>query len=494
MSFFWALSPVILIFVLVVFFKIDLFNLAVASFLYTAAVAILVFHTEPKVVALASLDGVLTTLPLLLVVYSGILISQFLLEKGSLQRLTKSFSQGVEGEFNKSLLIGVGFGNFFEGAGVIAEPVVAPMLYSVGVSSTGSAILSILGYAGLMHLALAGVIVTVLANVTSLSSYQLALSLALLSFPATLFLYLTIPLFLGELSATLKHVPIIFLLSVVISLFAYLTVRFVGFSISAMMGGIAGIAFLFVVYKARPALSREMAKDTAPFLFLFISLFSVNMIGPVRDILAHKLSFQVAVLPIHSITFKPLANAYLYLFGAFLLSYRILSSQEDRILGYLGTAFDKAAKPLLSMAIFGAVGSVIAFSGFNPESHSLVLSNNMAHCLAQGLIRSTGGYYPIFAPLLGWMGTFLTGYGVASIMLFGKLQLATANMLGVSKVLLASLLTVGASVGSISSPFKIAIASPLCDAVGKENEILRLSIPVGIGASLLVGVVGYLLG
>ena len=61
-------------------------------------------------------------------------------------------------------------------------------------------------------------------------------------------------------------------------------------------------------------------------------------------------------------------------------------------------------------------------------------------------------------------------------------------------MLLASLLTVGASVGSISSPFKIAIASPLCDAVGKENEILRLSIPVGIGASLLVGVVGYLLG
>ena len=91
------------------------------------------------------------------------------------------------------------------------------------------------------------------------------------------------------------------------------------------------------------------------------------------------------------------------------------------------------------------------------------------------------------------MGTFLTGYGVASIMLFGKLQLATAQLLGTSKVLLASSLTVGASIGSISSPFKIAIASPLCDAVGKEGEILRLSIPVGMAVSLLVGVAGYLL-
>jgi len=93
--------------------------------------------------------------------------------------------------------------------------------------------------------------------------------------------------------------------------------------------------------------------------------------------------------------------------------------------------------------------------------------------------------------LLGWMGTFLTGYGVASIMLFGKLQLATAQMLGVSKTLLVCSLTVGASVGSISSPFKIAIASPLCNAVGREGEILRWSIPLGILVSLLVGLWGY---
>ncbi len=487
MSFFIALSPVLLILVMVVVFQIDLLPLSLLSFAYTAAVAALFFSTTPKVLALASLDGVLTTLPLLLVVYAGILISQFLLEKGSLQRLTLAFSRGVEGKFRKAMLIAAGFGNFFEGAGVIAEPVVAPMLYSVGISPTGSAVLSILGYAGLMHLALAGVIVTVLANVTSLPLQELAITLALLSFPATLFLYTTIPIFMGEPKAMLRHLPMALAVSTVITLSAYLSVQLVGFSISAMVGGLSGIVAIFALHKTKPTMSKEKLKDTAPFLFLLLCLGTLNTVPALRELVNHRLSFGIRLIGAHTITFRPLGNAYLYLFGAFLLSYRIFSKEGESMVRHLRLSLEKAIRPLISMAVFGAMGSVIAFSGFSTETHSVIAIHNMAHCLAQGIITYTGGHYPIFAPLLGWMGTFLTGYGVASIMLFGKLQIATASMLGVSKTLLASSLTVGASIGSISSPFKIAIAAPLCDAVGRESEILRWSIPIGMGISLMVG-------
>ncbi len=491
MAFFLSLSPVLFIFVLVVFLKMDVFRLAVVSFLYTAAVAFFFFSTSLKVLALASLDGILTTLQLLLVVYTGILISHFLLDKGSLQRLTATFSQGIQGGFRKALLLSAGFGNFFEGAGVIAEPVVAPMLYSAGISPTGSAVLSILGYAGLMHLALAGVIVTVLANVTALPAQDLALYLAALSLPAILFLYLAIPFFIGELRALKRYVPLIFSVSLVITLFAYLTVRFVGFSLSAMVGGVAGILFLFLVYRARVSITKESFKDVVPFLFLFLCLASVNLASPVRTLFARDLTFQVRVIPIHAITFRPLADAYLYLFAAFLIAYHLFARSGDRVGDYVVTAFQKAVRPLASMALFGAMGSIISFSGFKGDFSVLVESCNMAHCLAQGLIHSTGPFYPLFAPVLGWMGTFLTGYGVASIMLFGKLQIATADMLGVSRTLLATSLTVGASIGSISSPFKIALASPLCNAVGREGEILRRSIPIGIAVSFLVGLCSY---
>ena len=74
-------------------------------------------------------------------------------------------------------------------------------------------------------------------------------------------------------------------------------------------------------------------------------------------------------------------------------------------------------------------------------------------------------------------------------MLFGQLQVQTAGLMGISATWLASGLAVGASLGSISSPFKIAIATPMCGALGQEGAILRLTIPLGVAASLLVGVV-----
>jgi lactate permease len=81
----------------------------------------------------------------------------------------------------------------------------------------------------------------------------------------------------------------------------------------------------------------------------------------------------------------------------------------------------------------------------------------------------------------------LTGYGVASLMLFGELQLHAAQLLQVPAVWLAAGLTVGSSLGSMSSPFKIAIATPMCGALGQEGAILRRTIPLGAAASLLIG-------
>jgi lactate permease len=48
---------------------------------------------------------------------------------------------------------------------------------------------------------------------------------------------------------------------------------------------------------------------------------------------------------------------------------------------------------------------------------------------------------------------------------------------------------VGASIGSISSPFKIALAASMCGAVGKEGDILRWTIPIGIAASIIIGII-----
>ena len=166
-------TPILLIFILAVFFRASALRLSVLGLLYTLLLAATAFRTSPDVLAVAAIDGVLTTAPLLFVVYFGILLSLFLIGKGSLQRLAGWLdSAGRLSPVSHALLLSFGVGNFLEGAGIIAEPVAAPMLYASGIRPTASVALSVIGYSGLMQLSLAGVIVAVLAAGTKATSVK----------------------------------------------------------------------------------------------------------------------------------------------------------------------------------------------------------------------------------------------------------------------------------------------------------------------------------
>jgi len=149
--------------------------------------------------------------------------------------------------------------------------------------------------------------------------------------------------------------------------------------------------------------------------------------------------------------------------------------------------FQRSWRTFAAMGSFGAMGQVITFTGYHPDFAGMAADRNIPWIISQGLSGYTGMLYPLFAPLLGWVGTFLTGYGVASLMLFGQLQVQSASLLGLSATWLSAGLAVGSSVGSISSPFKVALAASMCGAVGREGDILRRTIPLGLASSLLVG-------
>ena len=114
--------------ILAVGFKQSALALSIYGALFSLILTVWVFQTPVSVALMAGLDGVFTTFPLLLVIIAGILLSQLLMTTGSLTRIVNWFMQGVTSVFLRNLLITIGVGNFMEGASVIAEPVVAPML------------------------------------------------------------------------------------------------------------------------------------------------------------------------------------------------------------------------------------------------------------------------------------------------------------------------------------------------------------------------------
>jgi lactate permease len=239
-------------------------------------------------------------------------------------------------------------------------------------------------------------------------------------------------------------------------------------------------------------MNRGILTDLAPFILMLVCLFSVNIVPFLRVLTFEKLVFKVSVIPIHAITFSPLFSAYVYLLIAFLVSARIQRVPPEELKTIVRLSLKKGWRVFLAMGLFGAMGQMISYTGYNSGFSGLDTAYNIPAIISKGLILHSGDLYPVFVPVLGWVGTFLTGYGVASLMLFGQLQVQAATLLGVSATWLAAGLAVGSSVGSISSPFKVALATPMCGAIGKEGDILRWTIPLGFLSSLLVGIVLWL--
>jgi lactate permease len=480
----WA--PVLLLAVLAIFFRCSALALSVYGCLFTLLLVTTAFRTPWLAALLSAVDGALTMLPLLLVIFAGILLSSLLMKTGSLTRIVAWFMSGVRTAFQRDLLITLGVGNFMEGASVIAEPVVAPMLHAAGVSPVGSAALSIIGYAGLLALEMGGVIITILALVTGLPAEDLGIASAWLSIPAIIAMAACVPMYLDSANGFRPYMAAL-ACGLFLGVAGLVFTVYIGFSVAGMSAGLALIIALILLGNRRLSTSRGVFIDLAPFIFMIFMLLLINTVPWLYELTARRLVLNLRIIPIHTITLQPFFSAYLYLGAAFCLSALLLKVPRSNLQAVLTSGFQKGWRASAAMGLFGAMGQMIAYSGYSDHFSVLDPLHNMPWVLSHGLKTYTGDLYLLFVPFLGWVGTFLTGYGTASLMLFGQLQVQAAELLNVSAVWLSAGLAVGAAIGSISSPFKIAIAAPMCEAWGKEGQILRYTIPIGVLSSFVIG-------
>lgn len=97
-------------------------------------------------------------------------------------------------------------------------------------------------------------------------------------------------------------------------------------------------------------------------------------------------------------------------------------------------------------------------------------------------MRSRGeAWFPLLAPVIGWVGVFLTGSVVNGNTLFAQLQVTTAGRIGVDATLLVAANTAGGAAAKVISPQSIAIAAGAVGLTGRESEILRASIGYSLG-------------
>jgi lactate permease len=101
---------------------------------------------------------------------------------------------------------------------------------------------------------------------------------------------------------------------------------------------------------------------------------------------------------------------------------------------------------------------------------------------------NTGFLFPFFGTLLGWLGVAATGSDTSSNVLFGGLQVITAQQLGISPILMAAANSTGGVMGKIISISSIAVAATATGWFGSEGKILRYVFASAVVLGALVGV------
>jgi L-lactate transport len=134
-------------------------------------------------------------------------------------------------------------------------------------------------------------------------------------------------------------------------------------------------------------------------------------------------------------------------------------------------------KPIFTIACVLGFAFIANYSG---------LSCTLALALA-----SSGHLFPFFAPVLGWLGVFLTGSDTSSNALFSSLQAITANQIGVSNILTVAANSTGGVTGKMISPQSIAVACAAVGLVGRESQLLRFTVKWSVLFLLIICVVTY---
>jgi lactate permease len=108
-------------------------------------------------------------------------------------------------------------------------------------------------------------------------------------------------------------------------------------------------------------------------------------------------------------------------------------------------------------------------------------------------LASTGPAFPFFSAVVGWMGVFLTGSDTSANALFGNLQVVTANTLGLSPILMASVNSAAGVMGKMISVQSIAVAVAATGMTrADEARLFRFTIKHSILLMVVMGILSML--
>lgn len=524
MQYIISLAPIILLFVLMLWVKLSGHLSALLTLTFAVLLSLFVVpelgitsveYDKVEMLGLVSwsmVEGLLKAIfPIFLIIWMAIFSYNILVESKQIEIIKRQFISLTDDKGILVLLMVWGFGGLLEGMAGFGTAVAIPaaILIGLGFKPFFSALVALLGNTVATGFAALGVPITTLCNEASTggdATTQMVCEVSTFTILQLSPLFFFIPfliLILTDKSAWKKNIVLTLWVGGISFLVQFFCAYYIGAEAPAIIGSIAAIFALIVAAKLTPktkrvntetkiiSITQSLKAWSVYIIILILILISGSMCPVINQFLKSHLVSSIHIPVINTeFHFGWISNAaFLLLIGSFAGGMLQGLSAKSLLLLLCRTLVTLRYTAITIISLI-ALASVMNYSG-------------MISTIAVGLVALTGGLYPFFAPLIGAIGTFVTGSDTSSNILFAKLQVNVAHNLGMNgqasyfgisgsetNWLLAAN-TTGATGGKMISPQSIAVATAACDMRDRDSKILRATIPYAIAYVLIGGLLVY---
>jgi lactate permease len=249
--------------------------------------------------------------------------------------------------------------------------------------------------------------------------------------------------------------------------------EFGGHGQPAVAGAAAADAAHEVEVRRRDGTGTDSGRDTLlaylPYVVIIV-VFALAQWGPIKDALdSPTQAFSWPGLDVKtpsgeapsSLTYKFnwLGAAGTLLLIAGLITLLFLRIGPGRALRTYARSLDQLKWATLTVAAVLALAYVMNLSG---ETVTIGL-----------WLAGAGAVLGLLSPIIGWLGTAVTGSDTSSNSLFGVLQVTAAKSAGLDPTLLAASNSSGGVLGKMVSPQNLAIGASAVGLAGQEGDLFR---------------------
>lgn len=495
--FFIALIPIVWLIVSLGVLKIKGHITCTLTLITTIVLAILVWKMPVKNAFTATFEGVALALwPIMIVIIAAVFTYNLSLHTKSMDIIKKVLSNITTDKRILVLIIAWGFGGFLEAVAGYGTAVAIPasILAAMGFNPLFASVICLIANTVPTAFGAIGIPISTLAKLTGLDvnllSYYAAIQLVLFIILITFVLVMLT-------TKSIKGVKGVFLITFVSGLsFAIpelLAAKYTGAELPSLIGSVCSMAATVfmakVFYKNTSDTQEKMDKVTVlkawtPYILIFIFMILSSQLFPSISNTLGKIKTSVNIYTgegAKPYIFKWIATPGSLIIIAAFIGGKIQGAKFNEIFSVLIKTIKQMSKSAITVIAIVSLAKVMGYSG-------------MINSIAEVLARITGSFYPLIAPVIGALGTFVTGSDTSSNVLFGKLQVDVANSIGANPTWLAAASATGATAGKMISPQSIAVATAATGLVGQEGKILNKTIKFCIGYVVLLGILVYIGG